>query len=75
MRQWLSCIRNGDKPACGIDEGFDEAIAAHMGTLSLKLGKRIEWDHTTRTIVGMELEEMDRILISSDYNHIMLASV
>jgi len=75
MRQWLSCIRNGDKPACGIDEGFDEAIAAHMGTLSLKLGKRIEWDHNAKAIVGMDMEEMDRVLISSEYNHIMLASV
>lgn len=65
MREWLSCIRNGGKPSCGIEEGFQEAIAAHMGTLSLKTGQRVEWDPAAKKIVGFENEEIDNILVST----------
>ena len=65
MREWLSCIRNGGKPSCGIEEGFQEAIAAHMGTLSLKTGHRVEWDATAKKIVGFENAEIDGILVST----------
>jgi hypothetical protein len=51
IRQWLSCIRNGDKPSCGIKEGFEEAISAHMTSLSYKTGKRAEWDAVNRKIL------------------------
>jgi predicted dehydrogenase len=64
IREWLSCIRNGGKPSCSIEEGFQEAIAAHMGTLSLKTGQRVEWDEQNRKIVGFELDEADKILVS-----------
>jgi predicted dehydrogenase len=65
MREWLSCIRNGGKPSCSIEEGFQEAIAAHMGTLSLKTGRRVEWDASARKVVGFENEEIDNILVST----------
>ncbi|HEY8510859.1 MAG TPA: Gfo/Idh/MocA family oxidoreductase [Cyclobacteriaceae bacterium] len=64
IREWLSCIRNGGKPSCSIDEGFQEAIAAHMGTLSLKTGRRVEWDSQNNRIAGFEMDEADRILVS-----------
>nr|PZN49163.1 MAG: oxidoreductase [Bacteroidota bacterium] len=64
IREWLSCIRNGGKPSCGIEEGFQEAIAAHMGTLSLKTGRRVEWDAQNNQIAGFDMEEADRILVS-----------
>jgi predicted dehydrogenase len=65
MREWLSCMRNGGKPSCSIEEGFQEAIAAHMGTLSLKTGRRVEWDASARKVVGFENEEIDNILVST----------
>ena len=36
---WLDGIRAGKQPKCNIDYGFEEAMAAHMGTLALKLGR------------------------------------
>ncbi|WP_291869758.1 hypothetical protein [Maribacter sp.] len=30
VREWLSNTRNGEKVSCRINEGFDEAITAHM---------------------------------------------
>lgn len=32
IREWLECIRQGKTPSCNIDQAFEEAITAHMGT-------------------------------------------
>ncbi len=61
LKEWLSCIRHGGKPSCGIEEGFQEAISAHMGTISLRTGQRVEWDPVTRTIKGLENIALDEI--------------
>ena len=59
IREWLSCIRNGGTPSCGIKEGFEEAITAHMGGLSYKLGRRIDWDgEKIKPIEGYDLDEV-----------------
>ncbi|MDW7693055.1 Gfo/Idh/MocA family oxidoreductase [Flammeovirgaceae bacterium SG7u.111] len=63
IREWLSCIRHGGQPSCHIDNGFEEAIAAHMATLSYRTGKRIEWDHATESIVDPNEEIQDRTLL------------
>ncbi len=66
MREWLSAIKNGGKVSCGIKEGFEEAIAAHMAGLSWKLGKRIEWDTQTETIKPIEGINFDEVLLSNE---------
>lgn len=52
LKEWLECIRNGKKPSCGIDEGFEEAITAHMGTRAYLEGKTIFWDKDKEEIMG-----------------------
>jgi hypothetical protein len=54
IREWLSGIRNGTPVSCGIEEGFEEAISAHMSCLSYQLGKKIEWDPATRRITNVD---------------------
>jgi predicted dehydrogenase len=66
MREWLSCIRNGGKPSCGIIEGFEEAISAHMAGLSYKIGRRIEWDRNTEKVIAKPGEDLDAILVSNN---------
>jgi len=44
IREWLDAIRSGGDTSCNIDRGFEEAITAHMGTLSYKIGRKVEWD-------------------------------
>jgi predicted dehydrogenase len=66
LREWLSCIRNGGKPSCGIQEGFEEAISAHMAGLSYKLGRRIDWDTETQKIIAKPGEDLDAILLAND---------
>jgi predicted dehydrogenase len=65
LREWLSCIRNGGKPSCGIDEGFEEAITAHMAGLSYKLGRRIDWDPVKEEIVPVPGYDLDEVLLSN----------
>jgi predicted dehydrogenase len=65
LKNWLSVIRNGGKLACGIDEGFDEAISAHMAGLSYKLGRRIEWDRVNEVIKPIEGIDFDAALLDS----------
>lgn len=48
IKEWLSCIRHGGTPSCNIQQGFEEAISAHMATASLRLGKKIIWDHENK---------------------------
>jgi predicted dehydrogenase len=65
LREWLSCIRNGGEPSCGIKEGFEEAITAHMGGLSYKLGRRIEWDPSKEEIVPVTGYDLDEVLLAN----------
>ncbi len=66
MREWLSAIKNGGKVSCGIKEGFEEAISAHMAGLSWKLGKRIQWDSEMETIKPIEGVDLDEVLLSNE---------
>ena len=63
LREWLSCIRNGGKPSCGIKEGFEEAISAHMGGISYKLGRKIEWDPIQEKIMDVPGFDLDEVLL------------
>ncbi|MFC3417570.1 Gfo/Idh/MocA family protein [Algoriphagus hitonicola] len=65
LREWLSCIRNGGTPSCGIVEGFEEAITAHMAGLSYKIGRKIEWDPSTEQIIALPGEDLDAILLDN----------
>jgi predicted dehydrogenase len=64
LREWLSCIRNGGKPSCGIEEGFEEAITAHMGGISYKLGRRVYWDARQEQIVPIDGYDLDEVLLA-----------
>ena len=46
MLEWLEAIRNNGSTSCepGAEMGRQEAITAHMGTMSYQTGKKIEWD-------------------------------
>jgi predicted dehydrogenase len=51
LREWLSCIKNGGTPSCNIDQGFEEAITAHMGTIAYKEGRKVSWDRVNEEII------------------------
>lgn len=51
LREWIDCIRSGQQPSCNIDQAFEEAMTAHMGTLAYKHQKQIFWDESNEQIV------------------------
>ena len=51
MREWINCIRAGIQPSCNIDQGFEEAISAHMATVALREGRKVYWDREKQEIV------------------------
>lgn len=44
VKEWIDAIRSDGKTSCNIDRGFEEAISAHMGTISLKNKRKVFWD-------------------------------
>ncbi|MFC1607165.1 Gfo/Idh/MocA family protein [Candidatus Latescibacterota bacterium] len=57
IAEWLDAIRTDGNTSCNIDLGFQEAVTAHMGTLSYKLGRKVEWDHENKVIKDVVLPE------------------
>lgn len=51
MREWLECIRQGHIPSCNIDQAFEEAMTAHMGTRAYLEGRTMYWDSDKKEIV------------------------
>ncbi len=51
MREWLECIRQGQVPTCNIDQAFQEAMTAHMGTRAYLEGRTMYWDKEKEEIV------------------------
>jgi hypothetical protein len=51
IKEWLNCIRNRGNPSCNIDQGFDEAITAHMGTIAYREGRKVKWDRENEQII------------------------
>jgi len=44
ISEWLDCIRNGGETSCNIEQGFEEAVTAHMATVSFLEGRKVTWD-------------------------------
>ncbi|MDF9829203.1 Gfo/Idh/MocA family oxidoreductase [Parabacteroides sp. PF5-6] len=55
IREWLECIRQGKTPSCGIDQAFEEAMTAHMGTRAYLEGRTMYWDPDKEEIVRGEI--------------------
>jgi hypothetical protein len=75
MREWLGAIRNGTPVSCGINEGFEEAMTAHMAGLSWKIGRRIDWDPIKGEIIALPGEDLDAILLDTNVDDMLLTSL
>ncbi|TVQ85039.1 MAG: gfo/Idh/MocA family oxidoreductase [Bacteroidetes bacterium] len=51
VKEWLDAIRFGTPVSCGVKESVEEAISAHMGTVSYREGKKVFWDEDKKQIV------------------------
>ncbi|MDL2266007.1 Gfo/Idh/MocA family oxidoreductase [Parabacteroides sp. OttesenSCG-928-G07] len=55
IREWLECIRQKKTPSCNIDQAFEEAMTAHMGTRAYLEGRTMYWDRDKEEIVRGEI--------------------
>ncbi|MDR0429698.1 MAG: Gfo/Idh/MocA family oxidoreductase [Tannerellaceae bacterium] len=55
IREWLECIRQKKTPSCNIDQAFEEAMTAHMGTRAFLEGRTMYWDKDKEEIVRGEI--------------------
>ncbi|MCK5839045.1 MAG: gfo/Idh/MocA family oxidoreductase, partial [Bacteroidales bacterium] len=51
IKEWIDCIRNGTQPSCNVDQGFEEAITAHMGTIAYREKREVFWDKEKQEII------------------------
>jgi predicted dehydrogenase len=51
IAEWLNAIRNEGKISCDIEQGFQEAITAHMATQSYLEGRKVIWDEVKQRVI------------------------
>ncbi len=51
VQEWLEAIRQKKQPSCNIDQGFEEAITSHMGTLAFRENRKVYWDPDKKQII------------------------
>jgi len=51
LAEWISCIGNGSMTSCNIERGFEEAMVAHMATISYLEDRKVRWDAVSEKII------------------------
>ncbi|VTR97505.1 Gfo/Idh/MocA family protein [Tuwongella immobilis] len=51
-QNFLDCIRSRKLPICDVAIGHRSATVCHLGNIAIRLGRAIQWDPKTETIVG-----------------------
>ena len=51
IKEWINCIRERMQPSCNIDQGFQEAITAHMATIAYRENRKVFWDKDRQKII------------------------
>lgn len=57
IKEWIDCIRESKaqgkliQPSCNIDQGFEEAISAHMATLAYRENRKVYWDKEKQVVI------------------------
>ena len=58
IKEWIDCIRTKQQPSCNIEQGFQEAITAHMATMAYREGIKVYWDADKKEVVRGELQKL-----------------
>jgi len=49
---WLDCIKTRKPPICDVAIGHRSATVCHLGSISLRAGKKFKWDPAREEVVG-----------------------
>src|SRR5262249_58401058 len=50
FRNFLDCIRSGNRPNCDIEEGHKSTRLCHLGNIAYRTGRTLHFDAATETI-------------------------
>ncbi|MBX3420193.1 MAG: Gfo/Idh/MocA family oxidoreductase [Pirellulaceae bacterium] len=51
-RNFLECMRSRQLPICDVEIGHRSATVCHLGNIVARLGRGVQWDPASETIVG-----------------------
>ena len=57
VKEWIDAIRETldtgktVKPSCNIEQGFEEAISAHMATIAYRENRKVYWDAENEKVI------------------------
>lgn len=54
LREFFDCIRTGKRPISDVASQHRSATACHLANISLRLGRRLQWDAVAERFVGDE---------------------
>ena len=52
MGNFFECIRSRKRPICDVEIGHRSASVCHLGVISMRLGRKLEWDPVKEQFVG-----------------------
>lgn len=52
VRNFLDCIKSRQRPIADVEDGHRVATACHLANISLRLGRKIQWDWQKETIAN-----------------------
>jgi predicted dehydrogenase len=60
MGNFFDCIRSRKDPICDVEVGHRSASVCHLGAISLRTGKTLQWDPEKELFTGDHAEEANR---------------
>ena len=51
IKEWVDCIRDNSMPSCNVDQGFQEAITAHMSEIAYRENRIVMWDAEKEALI------------------------
>lgn len=51
-QNFFDCMRSRELPICDVETGHRSAVMSHLGAISLRTGRALNWDYTEERFVG-----------------------
>ena len=52
MGNFIDCVKSRKTPICPADVGHRSASLCHLGTIAIRLGRKLNWDPVKEQFVG-----------------------
>ena len=52
VRNFIDCVKTRQRPVADVADGHAVATACHLANISLRTGRKLQWDAEKETILG-----------------------